>query len=149
MVFDDLLDSREIVNSQVAHIAPNGREVEESHGNPSSGEFVDQSQSDFGGHHRNAADVVLHHSLGGLPRPPRIIVGIAQNGVITQLPGADFKTLDHFREERVFDVGHDDSKCATVARSKVPRMNVREVSETLDGREHQQVRAPANFARLV
>src|SRR5437763_3970017 len=84
-VFDDLLDSREIVNSQVAHIAPNGREVEESHGNPSSGEFVDQSQSDFGGHHRNAADVVLHHSLGGLPRPPRIIVGIAQNGVITQL----------------------------------------------------------------
>ncbi len=148
-VFDDLLDSREVINFQVAHVSPNGREVEESHGDPSSGELVDQSQTDFGGHHRNTADIVLHHSLGGCAGSAGVIIGIAENGVITKLTGADFETLDHFREERIFDVGHDDSECAAVARSKVPGMNVREVSETLDGREHQQVRAPANFARLV
>ena len=148
-VVDDLLDSREVINSQIAHVSPNRREVEESYGNPSSGKFVNQSQADFGGHDGNAANVVLQHSLGGLSGSARVIVGVAENGVVTKLAGADFETLDHFREKRIFDVRYDDSQRPAVARGQVPCMNVREVPETLDRREHQQVFAPAHFARLV
>ena len=148
-VFDDLLDSREIINSQVAHVTAYWREVEESHSNPSSGKFVDQSQADFGGHHCNAADIVLHHSLGSLPGLPGIIIGIAEYGVITKLLGSSFKTLDHFREERILDVRDNDPQCAAIARSEVTCVNVREVPETLDGREHQHVRAPTHFTCLV
>ena len=42
-IFDDLFDSREIIDSQVAHVTAYRREVEESDGNSSTGKFVDQS----------------------------------------------------------------------------------------------------------
>src|SRR5947207_12830063 len=108
-VLDDLLDSGEIVDSQITHVSSDGSEVEESHRNPSPGKFVDQLQADFGGHDRDTADIVLHHSLRSLSSSAGIIIRVTENGVITKLAGADFETLDHFREERIFDVGHDDS----------------------------------------
>ena len=148
-IFDDLLDSREIIDSQIAHVTAYWREVQESNGNSSACEFVNQSQADLGGHHRNTADVVLHHSLGGLSSSAGVIIRVAENGVVTKLLGADFETLDHFRKERILNVRHNDSECAAVARSEVPRMHVGKISETLDGREYQQVRAPPYLARLV
>ncbi len=104
-IFDDLLDCREIIDSQIAHVTAYWREVEESNGNSSPREFVNQSQADLGGHHRNTADVVLHHSLGGLSSSAGVIIRVAENGVVTKLSGADFETLDHFRKERIFNVG--------------------------------------------
>src|SRR6266480_1705410 len=76
-----------------------------------------------------------------------VIIRVAENGVVTKLAGSDFETLDHFRKERIFNVGHNDSECAAVARSEVPRMHVGKISET--PREYQQVRAPPYLARLV
>src|SRR5690349_4809135 len=129
-VFDELPDSRQIIDPQIAHVSPMWREVEESHGDPSSGKFMDQSQADFGGHHRNAADHVLHHSPGSLPSLPGIIIGIAEYGVITKLLGSSFKTFDYFREEWILDVRDNDPQCTAIVRSEVTCVNVREVPET-------------------
>src|SRR5215469_69953 len=148
-IFDDLLDHGEIIDSQTAHVSTNGSEVEESHRDPSARQFVDQAQTDFRGHHGHSADVMLHHSLGGFPRAAGIIIGIAEDRIITKLAGADFETLDDLGKERVFNIGDDDSKCAAVAGSKVARMNVWEVAEALHGGEHQRLSAPAYLARLV
>ena len=148
-IFDDLLDSREIIDSQIAHVTAYWREVQESNGNSSAREFANQSQADLGGHHRNTADVVLHHSLGGFSCSARIIIRIAEDGVVAKLAGAHFETLDDFREEGILDVRHDDAERPAVARSQVSRMHVGKISETLDGREYQQVRAPAHLAGLV
>ena len=148
-VLDDLLDSGEIIDFQITHVAADRREVEESDGNSSPGEFVDQLQADFGGHHGDTTDIVLHHSLRGFSSSAGIIIRVAENGVVTKLAGADFETLDHFRKERIFNVRHNDSECAVVARSEVPRMRVGKISETLDGREYQQVRVAPYLTRLV
>ena len=148
-IFDDLLDPREIIDSQVAHVSTNGSAVEESHRDPSARQLVDQAQTDFGGHHGHSPDVMLHHSLGGVPRAAGVIIGIAEDRVITKLASTHFKTLDDVGKERVFNIGDDDSKGAAVAGSKVARMNVWEVAEALHGGEHQRVSAAAYLARLV
>src|SRR5947207_6225101 len=133
-VLDDLLDSGEIVDSQITHVSSDGSEVEESHRNPSPGEFVDQLHADFGGHHRDTADIVLHHSLRSLSSSAGVIIRVAENGIVTELAGADFETLDHFRKERIFNVRHNDSEGAAVIRSEVLRVNGREISEAVNGR---------------
>ena len=92
---------------------------------------------------------MLHHSLGGVPRAAGVIIGIAEDRVITKLASTHFKTLDDVGKERVFNIGDDDSKGAAVAGSKVARMNVWEVAEALHGGEHQRVSAAAYLARLV
>src|SRR5207302_11419839 len=148
-IFDDLLDPREIIDSQVAHVSTNGSAVEESHRDPSARQLVDQAQTDFGGHHGHSPDVMLHHSLGGVPRAAGVIIGIAEDRVITKLASSHFKTLDDVGKERVFNIGDDDSKGAAVAGSKVARTNVWEVAEALHDREHQRVSAAAYLARLV
>src|SRR5213082_805137 len=66
--------SGEIIDFQITHVAADRREVEESDGNSSPGEFVDQLQADFGGHHGDTTDIVLHHSLRGFSSSAGIII---------------------------------------------------------------------------
>ena len=110
---------------------------------------MNQPHADLRGHDGNAPDFVFHHSLRRQPGSARIIVGVAENGVITKLTGADFKTLDHLREEGVFDVGNDDAKSATVPRSQMAGMNVGNVSQALDGRKNKAARAASHLSSLV
>src|SRR5258707_14374331 len=95
-ILHDLLDSGKVVDSQVAHVSPDGRRIEKSYRNLPSRQFMNQPHADLRGHDGNAPDFVFHHSLRRQPRSARIIVGVAENGVITKLPGADFETLDYF-----------------------------------------------------
>src|SRR5438309_2785559 len=148
-ILHNLLDSGEVVDSQVAHVSADGRRIEKSDGNLPSCQFMNQPHADLRGHDGNALNFVFHHSLRRQPGSARIIVGVAEDGVITKLSGADFKTLDYFREERVLDVGNDDAESATVSRSQMARMNVGNVSQTLDGRENQAARAASHLSSLV
>ena len=56
--------------------------------------MVYQSYAHFRSHDGHAAHFVLHHALGSLLRASRIVVRIAQNGVITQLPRPRLDDID-------------------------------------------------------
>jgi len=56
---------------------------------------------------------------------------------------------DYFGEKRILDVGNDDAHRAALPRGQVARMHVGKISEPLDRREHQAVRAAGLLAGLV
>src|SRR5437879_13698057 len=103
-VLDDLLDSGEIVDSQITHVSSDGSEVEESHRNPSPSEFADQLHADFGGHHRDTSDIVLHHSLRSLSSSAGVIIRVAENGIVLELAGAGFDNFVCCSQARSFTV---------------------------------------------
>src|SRR5271156_5171567 len=123
---DDLLYPRKIIDPQFADVPASWSEVQKGYRNPSPRKLVNQPQTDLGRHNGHAANVVLHHSLGGFLRPSRIVVRIAENRVVAQLTGSRLKSLDHLRKERVHDVGHDDAQCTAVARSQMACVRVGE-----------------------
>src|SRR3954464_5870429 len=110
---------------------------------------MNQAQADLRGHDGNAADLVFHHAFSCFASSARVVVGIAQNGVVSQLSSSNFETLDDLREERVLNVGDNDSEGAPVVRSQMARMNVADISQLSDSREHKTPRLPAHLACLV
>ncbi len=92
---------------------------------------------------------MLHHALRGFARSARIVIGVAENRVVAQRARARLEALDYFGEKRILDVGNDDAHRAALPRGQVARVHVGKVSEALDRREHQAVRAAAYFAGLV
>src|ERR1700730_10729838 len=138
-----------IVDAEVADVFAYGSKIEKRYGDSSARELMDHAQADFRSHYGHAANFVLHHSFGGFACSARIVVGVAEDRVVTKLPRARLKTLDHFGEERILDVGHDDAKRAAFARSQMARVNVREISEALDRGEHKRMRARPHCAGLV
>jgi hypothetical protein len=148
-ILHNLLDSRKVIDSQLAHRPAHRRKVQESYRDFSSRQLVDQPRANFRGHDRHAADFVLHHSLRGLTRSPWIVIGVTENCVVTELPGPYFEALDDFRKKGILDVRDDDPQCPAVARSEMPRMYVRKISQPFDGRQHQLPRALPDFPGLV
>src|ERR1700730_5874634 len=138
-----------IVDAEVADVFAYGSKIEKRYGDSSARELMDHAQADFRSHYGHAANFVLHHSFGGFARSARIVVGVAEDRVVTKLARARLKTLDHLGEEWILDVRHDDAKRAACTRGQVARVNVREVSEALDRREYEGMRAAPYFSGLV
>jgi len=133
-MFDDQLDSGSIVDSQSADVTASRREIQESDGDFSVRQFVDQPRADLGGHDSDTADAVSH---------------VAKHGFVTKLPGARQKTFDDLWEKRIFNIGDNDSQRARVARSESAGVNVGEITEALYGGENQALSFAADLAALV
>src|SRR5438094_8665395 len=106
---------------------------------------MDQTQADFRCHDGDAADLVLHHSFCRFTSAARVVVGIAQNGVIAKLSRADLKALDHFGKEWILNVGNNDSQRAAVANRKISGVHIRYKAESPHGRKDPGMRLPANL----
>src|SRR5579884_953105 len=128
-MIDNLLHARGVIDSQIAHIWPGRRKIEKRNGDFSSRELVNQAQTDLRCHDCNAAYFVLHHSLGGAASATRIVVGIAQDGVVTELLRASFETLDYLGEEGIFNIRNDDSESAAVARCEMACVQIGNIPE--------------------
>src|SRR5258706_8208839 len=92
---------------------------------------------------------MLHHSLSGFARSPRIVVGVAKNSVVAKLARTRLETLNHFGEEWILDVRNNDAQRAAFARSQVARVNVRKITKTLNRCQNQPVRTWSDFASFV
>ena len=149
-MLDDLVYARGVINPQVAHISAGRREIEKCDGDFSARQFMNQAQADFGGHDGHTASLVFHHSLGRPAGAPRIVIGVAENCVVTQLLSAQFKSLDDFGKERIFNIRDDDSQSAvTVARGQVPRVGVGNIAEALHCGDDQSVSFAPNLPGFI
>src|ERR1700722_4543614 len=102
-VLHDLMYTGEIIDPQVAHVFSDGRKIEKCNCDSSSGELMDELDADFRGHDRDPADLVLHHALSGFPSPAGVVVGIAEDHVVAELPRPGFKTLPYLGKKRVLE----------------------------------------------
>ena len=92
---------------------------------------------------------MFHHSFRGFARPARIVIRVAHYGVVSELSGANFKALDHFREKRIFNIGNNDAERPAIVRRQVASVHVRDVPKAFDRRKHHAVGLAAHFAGLV
>src|SRR5207248_2634360 len=136
-------------DAQVAHVLFDRREVKRGHGDFSPRKLMDESGADFGGHDGDALHLVLHHSFPSLAGAARIIVGVTEDCVVTELPGPSFKPLDYFGEKRILDVGDDNPKRAAISRREMTRVNVWNVSEAFHRGEYKLLRTRADLASSV
>ena len=90
-----------------------------------------------------------HHSAGRLLGTARVIVRIAQDRVIAELPGPRKKAFDELREKWVLDVGNNDAKHARIARRQTTGMEIWQITKSSYRRKHQASRAPAHFSPLI
>src|SRR5437763_2230993 len=120
-IIHNLLDAGRVINAQITGVSANRSEIEKGDGDHSASEFVHQLKADFRSHDGDAANLVFHHALGGLSSSPRIVIGVAENGVVAQLPGACLETLYDLWKKRIFDVGDDNGQHATVVRADMAR----------------------------
>src|SRR3954451_12276542 len=104
-IIHNLLDARRVINPQITRVSANRSEIEKGDGDHSASEFVHQLKADFRSHDGYAANLVFHHALGGLSSSPRIVIGVAENGVIAQLPGACLEAFQYLKEKTIFYLG--------------------------------------------
>src|SRR5208283_2118878 len=110
----DLLDAGIVVDPKVTHVFPNGREIQESYGNSSARHLMNQLHADLRGHDRDPANFMLHHPFGGLARPPRIVVGVAEDDVVAEVHRAGLEAFNNFRKKWVLDIGNNNSERAAI-----------------------------------
>ena len=144
-IIHDLLDTGGIINAQITRVSANRSQIEKSDCDHSASEFMYQAKADFRRHDRDATNFVFHHALGGFSSPARVVVSVAENGVIAQLPGASLETLDDFRKKRIFDIGDDNAQRAAVMRGEMARVHIANVAQLFDRGQDQ---APRLRARL-
>src|SRR5262249_61914309 len=92
---------------------------------------------------------MLHHPFSRRTRSTRIVVRVAQNGVVAQLTGASFETLDYLGEKRILDIGDDNAERAAATGSEGARMNIRKLPQALQGGEDQVSRVASLFAAFL
>ena len=148
-IIHDLLDAGRVINAQITGVSANRSEIEKGYGDHSASEFVHQLKADFRSHDGYAANLVFHHALGGLSSSPRIVIGVAENGVVAQLPGACLEALDDFREKRIFDIGDDNAQRAAVVRREMARVHVANVAQLFDRGQNQAPRLGSDFSGVI
>ena len=93
---------------------------------------------------------MFHHPLSSPSSAPRIVIGVTENCIVTQLLGAQFKAFDDFGKKWIFNIGNNDSQSAvTVARSQVTRMRIGNIAQALHGGDHQAVSFAADFPGFI
>ena len=148
-IFDDLLHARKIIDAKFADVAARGSQVQKRDRDLAAGEFLDQARADFRRHDGDAADVVLHHALGGFLCAARLVVGVAQDRVVAELARARLEPFDDFGKKWIVDVGNDNPERLAVARREMARMRVGKIAEFFDRGEDHVMRVAAHFTGLV
>src|SRR5579872_552616 len=148
-IFDDLLHAGKIIDAKLADVAARGSQVQKRDCDLAASEFLDQARTDFRRHDGDAADVVLHHALGGFLCASRLVVGVAQDRVIAELAGARLESFDDFREKRIDDVGNDNPESLAIARGEMASVRVGEIAEFFDRGKNHVMRLAAHLTRLI
>src|ERR1700722_2755036 len=148
-ILDDLLHPGKIIDAEFADVTPRGGKVQKCDRDASAREFLYEASTYFRGHDGAAAHIVFHHALGSLLRAPRIVVGIAQDRVVSQLARARLEPFDHFREKRIDDVRNDNPQRPAIPRRQMARVGVGKIAKFFDRRENDVMRMAADFSRLI
>ena len=148
-VFNNLLNSGRVINSESADVSASRGEIKKSDGDSSVRQFIDQARANFGSHDGDTADTVRHHAAGSLLRAARIVVRVAEDGFVAELPGARQKTFNDLRKKRIFDVGDNYSQRARVARSEAASMYVGEITQAFYRGKNQALSPEADLASFI
>ncbi len=148
-VFDGGLDAGLIVDDEAGDFFCRAGRVEEDEWDALLVEVFEDPGVHFGGHDGDAVDFSLEHAAGAVLGADGIIAGVGDQDFLAVAHGDIFKAFDQFGEERVCNVGDDESVEAGAAGAERAGVCIRVVAELLDGAADAKGSFIAYFVRAI